>query len=123
MKTQTHPNLRSLFISGRIWFDKTGGNSYHSVSIEANGKWLFDIGLTYGYGDMYLDTALKALKKFGLINEEVNHLFRLREVIDLYTTSKQTLKKELFQDSMKGKKVEDYFHILTKIEALKNGEY
>lgn len=123
MKTQTHPNLRSLFISGRIWFDKTGGNSYHSVSIEANGKWLFDIGLTYGYGDMYLDTALKALKKFGLINEEVNHLFRLREVIDLYTTSQQTLKKELFQDSMKGKKVEDYFHILTKIEALKDGEF
>lgn len=117
------PELRSLNIRGRLWFDKSGGNSYHSVSIEANGKWLFDIGMTYGYGDAYLDTALKALKKFGLIDEGVNHLFRLRDTVDLYTGSQYTLKKELFEDTFKNKTVEDYYHQLVRIEALKGGEF
>jgi hypothetical protein len=117
------PELRSLFISGRLWFDKSGGNTYHAVSISANGKWLFDIGFTYGYGDQYLQTALDALKKWGLVSQEVRHLFELRETLDLYTTYKDTLKKNLYIDSFKKQKVEDYAGILIKIEALKAGEF
>jgi hypothetical protein len=40
-KTETpklNKNIKSLFIEGRLWFDKTGGNTYHAVKIEANGK-------------------------------------------------------------------------------------
>ena len=117
------PELRSLFISGRLWFDKSGGNTYHAVSISANGKWLFDIGITYGYGDQYLQTALDRLKSYGLVSEEVRHLFELRETLDLYTACTDTLKKNLFTDSIKGKKVADYAGILIKIEALKAGEF
>jgi hypothetical protein len=117
------PELRSLFISGRLWFDKSGGNTYHAVSISANGKWLIDIGITYGYGDQYLHTALDWLKKFGLVSEEVRNLFELRETLDLYTAYTDTLKKNLYTDSIKGKKVADYADILIKIEALKAGEF
>jgi hypothetical protein len=117
------PELRSLFISGRLWFDKSGGNTYHAVSISANGKWLFDIGMTYGYEDMYLYTALEYLKKFGLVANETKSVFDLRETVDLYTAFRYTLKKELFEDSFKNKKVNDYYGVLVKIEALKKGEF
>jgi hypothetical protein len=117
------PELRSLFVSGRLWFDKSGGNTYHAVSISANGKWLIDIGMTYGYGDQYLQTALDWLKQFGIVSQDVRNLFELRETLDLYTSYKDTLKKNLFIDSIKGKKVEDYADILIKIEALKAGEF
>lgn len=117
------PELRSLFISGRLWFDKSGGNTYHAVSISANGKWLFDIGRTYGYEDQYLNTALEYLKKFGLVSQEVRSVFDLRETVDLYTAFRYTLKKELFEDSFANKKVNDYFSVLVKIEALKKGEF
>jgi hypothetical protein len=117
------PELRSLFISGRLWFDKSGGNTYHAVSISANGSWLVDIGMTYGYGDQYLQTALEWLKKFGLVSEEVKSIYDLRDTLDLYTTYKDTLKKNLFEDSIKNKKVHDYAGILIKIEALKAGEF
>jgi hypothetical protein len=117
------PQLRSLSITGRLWFDKVNGNTYHSVSISANGKWLFDIGMTYGYEDMYLYTALESLKKWGLVSEEVKSVYDLRETLDLYTGFKYCLKKELYEDTMKGKKVHDYADILIKIEALKRGEY
>lgn len=117
------PELRSLFINGRLWWDKSGGNTYHSVSIWANGKWLFDIGLTYGYGDQYLQTALEALKKWGLVSEDVGYLGELRETLDLYTTFSNTLKKELYKDTFKNQKIDSYFHQLVRIEALKKGEF
>lgn len=117
------PELRSLFIQGRLWFDRSGGNTYHGVSISANGQWLIDIGLTYGYGDQYLQTALDFLQRFGLVSEEVRSVYDLLDTVDLYTTSKDTLKRHIFDDSIRGKKVEDYAHILRKIEALKAGEF
>ena len=117
------PELRSLFISGRLWFDKSGGNTYHAVSISANGKWLIDIGMTYGYGDEYRFTALKFLKAFGIVSEEVKHIHELQDTVDLYITCKEGLKKDLFDDSIKGKKAEHYAQNLIRIEALKAGEF
>jgi hypothetical protein len=70
-----------------------------------------------------LQTALEWLKKFGLVSEEVKSIYDLRDTLDLYTTYKDTLKKNLFEDSMKNKKVQDYAGILIKIEALKAGEF
>lgn len=117
------PELRSLFINGRLWFDKANGNTYHAVSISANGKWLIDIGITYGYEDHYLETALAWLKSFGLVSQETKDLRELREELDLYTARHYTLKKELYKDTIKGQKVEDYAQQLIRIEALKNGEF
>ena len=69
---------------------------------------------------MYLYTALEYLKKFGLVSQEVKSVFDLRDTVDLYTAFRYTLKKELFEDSFKGK---NYLPILAKNEALKNGEF
>lgn len=117
------PELRSLSITGRLWWDKSGGNTYHAVSISGNGKWLFDIGITYGYADMYLYTALEALKKYGLVSDELKSVYDLRDTVDLYTDFKYCLKRELYEDTFKNKKVDDYYSPLLTIEALKRGEF
>jgi hypothetical protein len=68
--TRPLPNLRSLNIQGRLWFDKANGTSYHALRIWANGRHLIDIGMTYGYEDMYLHTDLVWLKKWQIIHED-----------------------------------------------------
>jgi hypothetical protein len=115
------PNIRSIFIEGRLWFDRANGNSYHAVRIWANGKHLIDIGMTYGYEDMYLQTALEWLKGFGLVSQDTRSYFDLRETIDIYYTGTYGLKKNLFRDSQKDK--DNYHYQLIRIEALKNGEF
>jgi hypothetical protein len=114
-------NLRSLFIQGRCWHDRQNGNTYHAVRIWANGKHLTDIGMTYGYADMYLQTALEWLKGFGLVSKDTRHIFELRETIDIYNSVSWGLKKELFKDSRKDQNI--YHYELIRIEALKKGEF
>jgi hypothetical protein len=119
--TKTLPNLRSIFVQGRMWHDKANGNSYHAVRIWANGKHLIDIGMTYGYEDMYLQTALEWLKSFGLVSNDTRHIYELRDTLDIYNCVSWGLKKELFTDSRKNK--DSYHYELIRIEALKDGEF
>lgn len=46
------------------WFDKSGGNTYHSVRItrHSDGAMLY-CPKTYGYGEHYKQTALAAMIK------------------------------------------------------------
>jgi hypothetical protein len=119
--TRPLPNLRSLNIQGRLWFDKANGNSYHAVRIWANGKHLVDIGMTYGYEDMYLHTALVWLKKWQIIPEDTEYIYNLRDSLDLYTSLNWGLKKDLYKDTQKDKG--EWIHKQIIIEGLKNGEY
>lgn len=48
----------NFHIEGRRWFDKTYGNTYHTVRIFQEGKELVYIPFTYGYGEQYLQTAI-----------------------------------------------------------------
>lgn len=114
-KTTVAPNLKSLFIEGRLWFDKTGGNTYHAVRIEANGKVIGYIPMTYGYENHYLQTALEWLKSYGLVSDEVKSIWELRKEIHLYWASYYTKKTELF----KAESVNDKAHKLLFIEELK----
>ena len=120
-RTRPLPNLRSLNIQGREWYDKYYGNSYHAVRIWANGKHLVDIGMTYGYGDMYLHTALVWLKKWQLIDEDINYIYELRDSLDLYTSLNAGLKKDLYKDTTKDKIA--WIHAQIQIQGLKNGEF
>jgi hypothetical protein len=120
-RTRPLPNIRSLSIEGRCWFDKAYGNSYHAVRIWANGRHLIDIGMTYGYEDMYLQTALEWLKKWQLVHEDTRSIYDLRESMDLYTSLNWGLKKELYKDTAKDKDV--WLHQQIIIEGLKNGDY
>ncbi len=120
MNTQTEtqkilPTIKSLFIEGRLWFDKTYGNTYHAVKIEVNGRTIHYIPMTYGYDDMYKYTALAWLKSYGLVSEETRNIWELRECADIYWTSYYTPKRELY----KAESVDDKYSKLLFIEELK----
>lgn len=115
MTTQTETKMNSLFIEARCWFDKTYGNTYHSVRLTANGLPIGQVGLTYGYGDMWKYTALEYLKKFGLVEQGVKYFHELPETWTIYTAETYGKKSELFRDL----KTEDNFSNLLNIETLK----
>lgn len=54
-----------LHIECRRWFQRTYGNTYHSVRIFADGAQLVFLPFAYGYGDGCLQTALDWLKANG----------------------------------------------------------
>jgi hypothetical protein len=55
--------IENLIIDGKRWFQKTYGNTYHSVKVIVNGKSLGNSGIHYGYGNQYLQTACEMLVK------------------------------------------------------------
>jgi hypothetical protein len=112
---QLNKNIKSLFVEGRLWFDKINGNTYHAVKIEANGKVIKYLPITYGYGNQYEQTALTWLKSYGLVSEETRHIYELREFADIYCVSYHTPKRELW----KAQSVEESYTKLLFIEELK----
>lgn len=57
-------NIKTLKIYGRRWFQKSYGNTYHTTTVIINGKEIKS-GITYGYGNHYLQTAADVLKSTG----------------------------------------------------------
>lgn len=69
-------------IEGRRWFQKTYGNTYHSVRIWQDGRLLVTRPYQYGYGDGYLQTALDWLKEQGLVPKDAEYgTYYLRETL------------------------------------------
>lgn len=56
----------SIHIEGRRWFQKTYGNTYHSVRIFKDGKLLVHLPYQYGYGEGFLQTAFEWLGNNGM---------------------------------------------------------
>jgi len=51
------------------WFDKVNGNTYHSSRItRVRDGQVITVFFQYGYGDMYRQTALKAMWDAGWFN-------------------------------------------------------
>lgn len=72
----------NLHIEGRRWFQRTYGNTYHSVRIYKDGALLVVLPYQYGYGDQFLQTALDWLKKNGHAPADAEYGTRyLREVL------------------------------------------
>lgn len=44
----------NITISGRRWFNKRTGNTYHTADIMINGIPVHKLDYAYGYGDQYL---------------------------------------------------------------------
>ncbi len=63
MKTKTIKG--PIHIEGRRWFQKSFGNTYHSVRIFQGGEQIACIGETYGYDYHFLQTAGKWLSENG----------------------------------------------------------
>lgn len=52
-------------IIARRWFQKTYGNTYHSVEVFGDNGLIGRCPFTYGYGEHYLQTAHKILWEAG----------------------------------------------------------
>ena len=84
-------------IHGKLWFDKVGGNTYHSFTITdlVNNIELHHSPICYGYGDSYKFNAIRWLIAKGLWFEkdEFNHE-KIREKI-MMIKEENCLKREL----------------------------
>ena len=52
----------SLHIEGRRWFQRTYGNTYHTVYIYSDGECVYSSPKEYGYDYQYITTALEWLR-------------------------------------------------------------
>ena len=56
--------IESLRIYGRRWFQRSYGNTYHTVRVIVNGEELKS-EITYGYEDHYKETVRQLLEANG----------------------------------------------------------
>lgn len=92
---------RSLFIEGREWFDKTGGNSYFSARVWVDGGQVAILTYQYGYGDQYLYEAHKTLIRLGYLPQESENrgLWSIASELgfDFYSSKSESKKAEMFK--------------------------
>jgi len=87
----------SVFIEGRSWFDKSGGNTYWSAKVWLDGAVLFQTGTTYGYGNAYLNETIEELIKRGYL-PPFHSMGELRNHrIALYSSMTPGLKRDMFR--------------------------
>lgn len=91
---------RIITVFGKRWFDKRYGNTYFSVQVYVDGKFLGYWPYEYGYGDQYLQRAQTMLVGAGVYTEaeSVQGLTRMaRERGDLlnYFVADVATKKDL----------------------------
>jgi len=91
--------IKNLRIEARRWFQKTYGNTYHSVIVYVNDETLHN-NFAYGYDDHFLQTAKALLENAGydmkLKDGEHFGTYHLREVLHgVYFVSDVARKKDL----------------------------
>jgi len=102
METMEKPKIEhSVFIEGRLWFDKTYGNTYFSNRVWVDGKIAFNMGMEYGYEEQYAHRAIKELHKRGYFEgEKTPSVWEIRDEmgIDLYKVATYGKKSDLFKE-------------------------
>ena len=91
----------SVFIEGRLWFDKTYGNTYFSNRVWVDGKISFQMPMEYGYEEQYAHRAIEELHKRGYFDtEKAPSIWELRDhmQINLYKSASYGKKSELFKE-------------------------
>jgi hypothetical protein len=66
-------------IEGRRWFERTNGNTYHSVNVYDDNKLIGSVNFRYGYGDQYIQTGIEILEKAGLTDSSRNWQYENRD--------------------------------------------
>jgi hypothetical protein len=92
---------KSLFIEGRLWFDKVNGNTYFSNRVWVDGKIAFQMGMEYGYEEQYAHRAIEELHKNGYFEgEKVPSLWEIRDEmgVNLYKVATYGKKSDLFKE-------------------------
>ena len=59
--------MTAFHISGRRWFDRVNGNTYHSTRVFADGELVVITPFEYGYGDQWQQTAMVAMVEAGVL--------------------------------------------------------
>ena len=59
--------IQSIMLTGRRWFQKTYGNTYHSAKAYVNGELIGSVDFRYGYGNACIDSAFKILIEKGIV--------------------------------------------------------
>jgi len=75
-------DFNHITIIGKRYFQKTYGNTYHSVNVIVDGESIGYVPFAYGYDDHYKQTAHKILQNkgfFPITNERINGMCK-----DLY---------------------------------------
>lgn len=86
--------IESMRIEAKRWFQRSYGNTYHTVKVFVNDEVLRS-DITYGYGNHYLQTAAELLKANGYeIPENNSEAFRLVSRFD-HTVEDVKRKKDL----------------------------
>lgn len=86
---------KGVQIVGRRWFQRTAGNTYHSVEVWANGERVFRCPFAYGYDDQYLQTAYEWMQANGYANpgERYGGTLQLREKLGATWTVSDVARK------------------------------
>lgn len=96
---------KTILVQGRRWFDRTYGNTYHSVLVEVDGEVVGIEPFAYGYDEQYIQTAENMLVDKGILPKftyDNGFNYGLRRVcdelgIELTTTVTDGRKKDLHQ--------------------------
>jgi len=65
-------NIHKINITGRRWFDRINGNTYHSVHVAVDDNTVAVKNFEYGYNDAYVQTAAEMLHSLGYIEREIH---------------------------------------------------
>ena len=97
--------MKALNVTGRRWFNKGPGNTYHSVIAQVDGETVVNVGYNYAYGDSYIDTAKTILFDKGLLpdleeyrngsNEPLWRYCRRKNIIFTYSVADVNRRKDL----------------------------
>jgi hypothetical protein len=94
--------IESLEVEGKLWFDKTYGNTYHVARAIINNEYTITHDtMTYGYGDYYETSVAKDMEKLGITGISKDSLWRFCEENNITFSSdkKEGLKRDLaFKD-------------------------
>lgn len=86
--------INTMKIEGKRWFQRSYGNTYHTVKVFVNGE-VLKSEITYGYGSHYLQTAAELLKENGYdIPEDNGKAYAY--VIDFPHTVEDVKRKKTF---------------------------
>lgn len=70
---------KTYTIIAKRWFQRSNGNTYHSVNVYKNGELLDRVPFTYGYGNHYEQTALAMLQKLSIASPETTVFWKWQE--------------------------------------------
>lgn len=91
---------KSLFIEGRLWFDKTYGNTYFSNRVWVDGKIAFEMSMEYGYEEQYAHRAIQELHSRGYFEgEKAPSIWEIRDEmgLNLYKSATYSKKSDMFK--------------------------